>query len=301
MTDKIRDALTQLVTDRAAFNAIDLYHSRSWAAARAALAEPPAPSVQTDFGGNYTKWGRASSLPPDPIAAPDANVLPCLERGCPNPSMMPESEYCRYHALRIPPAGPIAAQPEWKCGNEFEPYHPQASHVSPDYRDGWNACYKIAIDALRRERERADAAITLRKIAHTAKSRAEEAELRCAAELDEMRADRDRLAAEVEHWRQARQDALKAGDILKAECERLSQVLADRVELLARCERAERERDDLRHDIECLTAANAELATECERLRTVINSAELRLGVASLGKPSYYVISKAALDAARKA
>ena len=32
----------------------------------------------------------------------------------------------------------------WKCGNEYLPYHPQASHVPPDYRDGWNACYRAA-------------------------------------------------------------------------------------------------------------------------------------------------------------
>lgn len=32
----------------------------------------------------------------------------------------------------------------WKCGNEFAPYHPQASHINPDHRDGWNACYRAA-------------------------------------------------------------------------------------------------------------------------------------------------------------
>lgn len=36
---------------------------------------------------------------------------------------------------------------KWKCGNEYAPYHPQASHVSPDYRDGWNACYAAAESA----------------------------------------------------------------------------------------------------------------------------------------------------------
>ena len=36
------------------------------------------------------------------------------------------------------PVGP------WKCGNEFLPYHPSASHVEPGYRDGWNACYLAA-------------------------------------------------------------------------------------------------------------------------------------------------------------
>ncbi len=29
----------------------------------------------------------------------------------------------------------------WKCGNEYLPYHPSASHVPPDYRDGWNRCW----------------------------------------------------------------------------------------------------------------------------------------------------------------
>jgi hypothetical protein len=33
----------------------------------------------------------------------------------------------------------------WKCGNEFLPFHPQASHVPPDYRDGWNRCYYMAL------------------------------------------------------------------------------------------------------------------------------------------------------------
>ena len=36
-------------------------------------------------------------------------------------------------------------QQEWKQGDEYLPYHPQASHVNPDYRDGWNACYEAAL------------------------------------------------------------------------------------------------------------------------------------------------------------
>jgi hypothetical protein len=52
---------------------------------------------------------------------------------------------------RDPVATPPAAIPaapregEWKCGNEFLPYHPSASHVNPDHRDGWNACYRAAL------------------------------------------------------------------------------------------------------------------------------------------------------------
>ncbi len=33
----------------------------------------------------------------------------------------------------------------WKLGNEFAPFHPDASHISPDYRDGWNACYRASL------------------------------------------------------------------------------------------------------------------------------------------------------------
>ena len=35
----------------------------------------------------------------------------------------------------------------WKQGNEFLPYHPKASHIEPDHRDGWNACYWACIAA----------------------------------------------------------------------------------------------------------------------------------------------------------
>lgn len=30
---------------------------------------------------------------------------------------------------------------QWKSGDELLPFHPKASHVSPEYRDGWNACF----------------------------------------------------------------------------------------------------------------------------------------------------------------
>lgn len=33
---------------------------------------------------------------------------------------------------------------QWKCGDEFLPFHPQASHIEPAYRDGWNRCYWMA-------------------------------------------------------------------------------------------------------------------------------------------------------------
>ena len=30
-------------------------------------------------------------------------------------------------------------------GNEYKPFHPSASHVRPEWRDGWNACFVAAI------------------------------------------------------------------------------------------------------------------------------------------------------------
>lgn len=38
-----------------------------------------------------------------------------------------------------------AKREAFKLGNEFAPYHPAASHVEPGYRDGWNACYRAAL------------------------------------------------------------------------------------------------------------------------------------------------------------
>lgn len=36
----------------------------------------------------------------------------------------------------------LEAQRGWKLGNEFLPFHPDASHVAPEYRDAWNDCYR---------------------------------------------------------------------------------------------------------------------------------------------------------------
>jgi hypothetical protein len=42
---------------------------------------------------------------------------------------------------------------QWKCGDEFLPFHPQASHVPAEYRDGWNRCYASSADQIRKLRE----------------------------------------------------------------------------------------------------------------------------------------------------
>jgi hypothetical protein len=33
---------------------------------------------------------------------------------------------------------------EYKCGDEFKPFHPAASHIPAEYRDGWNRCWLAA-------------------------------------------------------------------------------------------------------------------------------------------------------------
>jgi hypothetical protein len=50
------------------------------------------------------------------------------------------------------------AEVAWKCGNEFTPFHPQASHVDPSYRDGWNHCHAAATSLIAElQRELAEA------------------------------------------------------------------------------------------------------------------------------------------------
>ncbi len=46
-------------------------------------------------------------------------------------------------------ASPAKASPgqKWKSGNEWLPFHPQASHCTPDYRSGWNDAYAAALAA----------------------------------------------------------------------------------------------------------------------------------------------------------
>jgi hypothetical protein len=59
-----------------------------------------------------------------------------------------DDELRQYVQMHVDAAMAGAAQPDpgqkWKCGAEFLPFHPQASHVPPDYRDGWNHCYDAA-------------------------------------------------------------------------------------------------------------------------------------------------------------
>ena len=33
-------------------------------------------------------------------------------------------------------------QDRWKVGDEYRPFHPDASHVDARYREGWNDCFR---------------------------------------------------------------------------------------------------------------------------------------------------------------
>jgi hypothetical protein len=86
--------------------------------------------------------------PPTPPAAIPPSIIQEIEygrdHGWPAETLKRlESMAAAWHQRAAIPAAPSAG--EWKCGNEFLPYHPSASHVNPDYRDGWNACYRLAL------------------------------------------------------------------------------------------------------------------------------------------------------------
>lgn len=87
---------------------------------------------------------------------------------------------------------------------------------------------------------------------------------RTAAEMQRLRAENERLAKEVTHWREARRTALLAGDVLKAENERLSERLALALEITA--EQAEDE------GLWCpaATATEAYLQQELRRLHVAV-------------------------------
>lgn len=95
-----------------------------------------------------------------------------------------------------------AQEPQWKHGNEFAPFHPQASHVNPDHRDGWNACFKAAESALATERAAREGADTriVELMETQRKFGALQHEFMNRAEAAEQRAEALRKDAERYHW-----------------------------------------------------------------------------------------------------
>ena len=66
--------------------------------------------------------------------------------------------------------------PPWKSGNrDLQPFHPSASQVSPEYRDGWNRCYLLARAEHQRLHERLAAAVALVTLAQVPSARQENA------------------------------------------------------------------------------------------------------------------------------
>jgi hypothetical protein len=70
---------------------------------------------------------------------------------CDTPGACRDTDY-RYCTIQPAPDEPAAGQ-DWKVGNEFAPFHPDASHVPPDWRDGWNACYRAAAKFIASDRK----------------------------------------------------------------------------------------------------------------------------------------------------
>lgn len=44
----------------------------------------------------------------------------------------------------------LANTTKWTLGSDFLPFHPDASHINPGYRDGWNACHTALAAAIAR-------------------------------------------------------------------------------------------------------------------------------------------------------
>lgn len=105
----------------------------------------------------------------------------------------------------------------WKIGNELAPFHPDASHVEPGYRDGWNECYGLATAELDRLRERQFSADMCLDAATEARRVLREHFGGNLAFLDDdlvrgvvkMKEEIDRLRADAERYRWLRDNAPK--------------------------------------------------------------------------------------------
>ena len=78
-----------------------------------------------DTGAMMNAWLAANAAPPMTHKAEDAPSDELLDSRGKIRSDLKSSAYC--------------------VGNEYKPFHPSASHVRPEWRDGWNACFVAAI------------------------------------------------------------------------------------------------------------------------------------------------------------
>lgn len=89
-----------------------------------------AEAVGKDWGRPETAaaaWNRRALLAAQPAVQQPAEDAGLLDRHGKIRGDLKASAYC--------------------VGNEYKPFHPSASHVRPEWRDGWNACFVAAIKA----------------------------------------------------------------------------------------------------------------------------------------------------------
>jgi len=104
---------------REGYAALEAMFERAYAAEQALAARPSSPVLQLVASKSGTKQGQDAA----PAEQPQAVEL-LDERGEIRRDLK-SSAYC--------------------VGNEYKPFHPRASHVRPEWRDGWNACFVAAI------------------------------------------------------------------------------------------------------------------------------------------------------------
>lgn len=96
----------------------------------------PQPQAEPTVPDNSQEWARLDGV----------TAYHLIERHADNwadiGKMMDEWLAARSSAMQPhPERQPVSEPTRWKVGNELAPYHTDASHVEPGYRDGWNACY----------------------------------------------------------------------------------------------------------------------------------------------------------------
>jgi len=104
---------------REGYAALEAMFERAYAAEQALAARPSSPVLQLVASKSGTKQGQ------DAAPAEQPQTVELLDERGEIRRDLKSSAYC--------------------VGNEYKPFHPSASHVRPEWRDGWNACFVAAI------------------------------------------------------------------------------------------------------------------------------------------------------------
>lgn len=101
-----------------------------------------------------------------------------------------------------------SSEREYKSGNEFLPYHPSASHVDPQYRDGWNHCYAVARADITQLEAR------IQEVGRIARENRSRTVVALQAEVEALRKDKERAERNRDMWKgQCERQALQLGHI----------------------------------------------------------------------------------------